>query len=295
MYYKKCQLCARLCGVDRTRGNIGFCAQTSDVKIARASLHAWEEPIISGTRGSGTIFFSGCSLGCIYCQNKEISRGGFGKTVSTERLSEIMLELEMRGAHNINFVTPTHFAPSVVSAVAMARSQGMKIPTVYNTGSYETPETVRMLSDTVDVFLPDLKYYKAKTAKEYSSAQDLPSVSRAAIDEMVKLRPECVIGDDGLIKKGVVVRILLLPMHVAEAKLNVKYLYDKYGDAVYVSLMSQYTPPKNMKAPLDRRVTSAEYRELVEYAANLGIKNAFIQDGGSASESFIPPFDLSGV
>lgn len=292
--YRHCELCARSCGTDRTAGERGYCRASDKIVIARAAPHAWEEPIISGTHGSGTIFFSGCSLGCIYCQNREISRGNAGIEISEERLAEIMLELENTGVHNVNLVTPTHYAPSIVHAVSLAREHGLNLPIVYNTGTYDAAETVRMLNGTVDIYLPDLKYYKDDTAKELSFADVYPEVARAAIHEMVRQQPTPVI-EDGLMKRGVVVRILLLPGHLAEAKLSLKYLYSTYGDSIYISLMNQYTPMPGMTGALARRVTHAEYDELVEYAERLGVTNAFIQEWGTASESFIPPFDLSGV
>ena len=290
--YKACTLCARSCGVNRTE-KVGACGMSDEVYIARASLHAWEEPIISGDNGSGTVFFSGCSLSCVFCQNKEISRGRVGVPVSDEKLAEIMLKLQSDGAHNINFVTPTHFVPSVISAVSLARERGLTLPIVYNTSSYETAKTVGMLDTTVDIYLADYKYNLPKTAKAYSSAENYPEVARTAIAEMVKQKGTPVI-KDGLMQSGVIVRILLLPGHLAEAKLSVKYLYETYGDSIYISLMSQYTPMPNMEPPLDRRVSRREYDELVDYALAKGVKNAFIQDGTSAMESFIPPFDLTG-
>ena len=290
--YERCTLCHRACGINRYE-KLGFCKSGADVKLARAALHMWEEPPISGTRGSGTIFFSGCSMSCIYCQNREISRGDVGAIVTTERLSEIMLGLEGQGAHNINFVTPTHYAPSIIAATKIARENGLTVPIVYNTSSYDTAETIRSLDGTVDIYLADYKYTLPRTAA-YSHAKDYPDVARAAIAEMVKQRGSAVI-EDGIMKSGVIVRVLLLPGHVAEAKLSVKYLFESYGDTVYISLMSQYTPMPGMPAPLDRPVTQAEYDELVDYAVKKGITNAFIQDGSSAKESFIPPFDNTGV
>ena len=292
--YKSCRLCGHGCGVNRTRGERGLCNMTSSVRVARAALHMWEEPIISGERGSGTVFFSGCSLGCIYCQNKDISRGAGGVKISEERLSEIFLELECQGAHNVNLVTPTHFVPSVISSVAMARERGLTVPIVYNTSSYETRETIAALSGTVDVYLADLKYYKEETARRLSFADDYCRTAREAIAEMVKNQPIPVI-KDGIMQRGVVVRILLLPGHLIEAKLSLKYLYDTYGDSIYISLMSQYTPMGELPSPLDRTVTEYEYRSLVRYAEELGVTYAFIQEGGSAEESFIPAFDNTGV
>lgn len=292
--YSSCKLCARACGVDRTRGFLGFCRSDADVRIARAALHKWEEPIISGTNGSGTVFFSGCSLGCVFCQNKEISRERCGKAVTTERLAEIMLELQAKGAHNINFVTPTHFAKSVKDAVLLAKNSGLNIPIVYNTSSYDTPETIRSLDGIVDIYLPDFKYYRAKTAKLLSSAEDYVEVAKASISEMVKQRPTPII-ENGIMKSGVIVRILLLPSHVAEAKLILKYILDTYGDSVYVSLLGQYTPIGDLPSPINRRVTHAEYGELVDYAARLGLKNGFTQELSSAQTEYVPDFDNSGV
>lgn len=292
--YSECELCARGCGVDRTRGTVGYCRSTSDIRIARAALHKWEEPIISGTNGSGTIFFSGCSLGCIFCQNREISRGGCGKSVSVERLAEIMKELEATGAHNINFVTPTHYSPSVRDAVILAKKNGLNIPIVYNTSSYDTPETIRNLEGIVDVYLPDFKYYRAKTGKLLSSAENYVDAAKASIQEMLKQCPTPLI-ENGIIKRGVVARILLLPSHVAEAKLIVKYLFDTYGDSIYISLLGQYTPIGELPASINRRVTHSEYDELVDYAARLGLKNGFTQELSSAEKTYIPDFDNSGV
>ena len=289
--YSSCELCARRCRVDRTSEKTGFCKSSDKARITRAALHFWEEPIISGTRGSGTIFFSGCSLGCIYCQNYRISRAPVGREVTPDELAAEMLKLEKSGAHNINFVTPTHFAPSVAASIRAARVLGLSIPVVYNTGSYDTKETVRALDGLVDIYLPDLKYYRPESAERLSFAKNYPTVAREAIAEMVRQHPTPVI-EDGIMRSGVLVRVLLLPSHVAEAKLSVKYLYETYGDNVYVSLMNQYTPMQGMTSPLDRTVTNAEYSELVTYAERIGVTNAFIQEGGTQKESFIPKFDI---
>ena len=293
--YKSCRLCRRECGVNRTENERGICSSTDEMTVARAALHMWEEPIISGERGSGAIFFGGCSLGCIYCQNREISRQGKGKKVSVKRLAEIMLELQGQGAHNINLVTPTHFAPSIKESVSLARSQGLSVPVVYNTGGYDSISTLRMLEGTVDVYLPDFKYYRSKTAKLYSNAENYPESVLETIKEMLRQTGRAQIGKDGLIKRGVVVRILLLPGHVAEAKLILKQLYTSFKDEIFISLMSQYTPIPNMPRPLDRPVTKQEYRELLDYAAGLGITNAFTQNRESSSEAYIPSFDGEGV
>ena len=292
--YYNCRLCARRCGVNRADGKVGFCGVSDILRVGRASLHRWEEPIISGTCGSGTIFFSGCSLGCVFCQNRDISHDRDGKEITIERLSDIMLELQADGAHNINFVTPTHFAPSIKEAVVCARKNGLKLPIVYNTSSYDTEETLKSLEGIVDIYLPDFKYFLFKSASALSSAADYPTVAKKAISEMVRQKPMPII-EDGLMKSGVVVRILLLPSHVAEAKLILKYLHDTYGDSIYISLMSQYTPLGNLPSPLNRRVTCAEYYDFVSYAEKLGINNGFTQEFEAASESFIPAFDGYGV
>lgn len=265
------------------------------MNIARAALHFWEEPPISGTRGSGTIFFSGCSLSCVFCQNREISRGRTGKTVSIDRLAEIMCQLQTEGAHNINLVTPTHYIPSIAEAIRQARADGLNLPIVYNTGSYDNVSALKMLDGLVDIYLPDFKYFISRAAHTLSNASDYPTVAKAAIAEMHRQVGDPIFDEDGIMRRGVIVRILLLPGHVAEAKLCLKYLLDTYGDKIYISLMNQYTPMPNMKAPLDRRVTRGEYRQLTEYAEKIGFKNGFTQEFGTASESFIPPFDNTGI
>ena len=292
--YNECMLCARNCRIDRTR-QIGYCKMSDQIYLSRAALHMWEEPPISGTNGSGTIFFSGCSLSCVFCQNADISRGRSGRAVSAERLAEIMLELQAKGAHNVNLVTPTHYIPSLVLAIPMARRMGLTIPIVYNTGSYDSVDALKILDGLVDIYLPDLKYYNSKTAESYSHAGDYPTVARDAIAEMYRQVGAPRLDDKGIMIRGMIVRILLLPGRVAEAKLSLKYLIDTYGDNIYVSLMNQYTPMPGMPSPLNRKVTREEYNELLDYAEKLGLKNGFTQDLGTASESFIPPFDCEGV
>ena len=292
--YKSCRLCARTCGVDRTSGSYGYCGMSDKVMLARASLHEWEEPIISGDRGSGTIFFSGCSLSCIYCQNREISAGKVGKEVSLDRFSEIMLRLEANGAHNVNLVTPTHYVPSVIYAVEKARKLGLSVPIVYNTSSYDSESTIALLENTVDIYLADLKYHLSLSAEKYSKAQNYVESAKLAIKKMVEKKGRAEI-KNGIMSSGVIVRILLLPGHLAEAKLSCSYLLDTYGDDIYISLMSQYTPSSALAPPLNRKVTKKEYEELCDYAVKKGLKNGFIQEGESASESFIPAFDFTGI
>ena len=292
--YKECSLCARKCNIDRTR-SVGYCKESAEMYIARAALHMWEEPPISGTNGSGTIFFSGCSLSCVFCQNREISRGRTGKSTSINRLAEIMKELEEKAAHNINLVTPTHYIPSIAEAISLARSKGLSVPIVYNTGSYENVSSLKKLDGLVNIYLPDFKFFTSKTASELSNASDYPEVAKAAIDEMFRQVGEPCFDEKGIMVRGIIVRILLLPGHVAEAKLSLKYLLDTYGDKIYISLMNQYTPMPDMKPPLNRKVTREEYAQLTDYAERLGLKNGFTQEFGTVSESFIPPFDNTGV
>ncbi len=292
--YENCRLCAHLCGIDRKKG-VGRCGVTDKLYVARAALHFWEEPPISGTNGSGTVFFSGCSLRCIYCQNREISRCESGIEISTERLAQIMLELQGKGAHNINLVTPTHYVPTIAAAIKNAKELGLTLPIVYNTSSFDTVECLKLMDGLADIYMPDLKYYRGTTAKKLSNAESYPDVARAAIGEMYRQVGNAEFDGNGIMTRGIIARILLLPGHLAEAKLSLKYLYGTYGNGIYISLMSQYTPMSGVPKPLDRCVSAAEYRELVDYADKLGVKNCFVQEGSAADESFIPPFDNTGV
>lgn len=295
MTYEACDLCPRACGVDRTRGEHGACRMTSRLVLARAALHHWEEPCISGTAGSGTVFFSGCPLGCLYCQNHEIADGSHGLAVDDGRLEEIFFELRDAGAHNINLVTPTHFAPTVAKAIRRARDAGFALPFVCNTSGYESTETLRALDGLIDIYLTDLRYARPATAAAYSHAPDYPAVARAALAEMVRQTGAATFDERGLMTRGTIVRILLLPGHLPDAKLSLLHLAKHYRDTVWVSLMQQYTPPPDMPVPLDRRVTREAYDALVRYAETLGFEHAYTQEREAASESFIPPFDLSGV
>jgi putative pyruvate formate lyase activating enzyme len=295
--YENCLLCPRKCGINRRTGQTGVCGVSSEIKVARAALHYWEEPCISGKRGSGAVFFSGCSLHCVFCQNREISDGKEGKVISKERLSDIFMELEGKGANNINLVTPGQYIPDIVWAVNNARSRGMKLPIIYNTSGYENVTELKQLEGIVDVYLPDFKYMDSTLSAMYSRAKDYPSVAKQALSEMVRQQPDVVIDDaTGLIQKGVIVRQLLLPGHVNDAKAVLKYLYDTYHDHVYISMMSQFTPIALKDYPeINRTVTRREYERLVDYALEIGITNAFIQEGDVAKDSFIPAFDCEGV
>ena len=295
--YENCLLCPRKCGINRGIGQTGVCGVSSEIKVARAALHYWEEPCISGKRGSGAVFFSGCSLHCVFCQNREISDGKEGKVISKERLSDIFMELTDKGANNINLVTPGQYIPDIVWAVNDAKSRGMKLPIIYNTSGYENMTELKLLEGIVDVYLPDFKYMDSTLSARYSRAKDYPSVAKQALSEMVRQQPDVVIDDaTGLIQKGVIVRQLLLPGHVNDAKAVLKYLYDTYHDHVYISLMSQFTPIALKDYPeINRTVTRREYERLVDYALEIGITNAFIQEGDVAKDSFIPAFDCEGV
>lgn len=295
--YENCLLCPRKCGINRSTGQTGVCGVSSEIKVARAALHYWEEPCISGKRGSGAVFFSGCSLHCVFCQNREISDGKAGKLISKERLSDIFMELADKGANNINLVTPGQYIPDIVWAVNDAKSRGMKLPIIYNTSGYENVTELKLLEGIVDVYLPDFKYMDSTLSARYSRAKDYPSVAKQALSEMVRQQPDVVIDDaTGLIQKGVIVRQLLLPGHVNDAKAVLKYLYDTYHNHVYISMMSQFTPIALKDYPeINRTVTKREYERLVNYALEIGITNAFIQEGDVAKDSFIPAFDCEGV
>ena len=293
-----CTLCPRSCGADRAAGQKGYCGVGgTKIKAARAALHMWEEPCISGSQGSGTVFFSGCPLRCVYCQNRDIARAGAGKEITVERLSEIFLELQEKGAANINLVTPTHYTPEIVKAVAEARDGGLTLPIVYNCGGYEKPEILRTLEGIVDIYLTDFKYMDAEAARRYSHAPDYPEIAKEALGEMVRQQPEPVFDEKGMMKKGVIVRHLLLPGHLKNAEAVVKYVYETYGNRVYLSLMNQYTPLPGMEKwpEINRKVTRREYDRLLDYAVELGVENGFIQEGGTAEESFIPAFDCEGI
>ena len=293
-----CTLCPRECSIKRTEGKSGVCGVAGEeIYLARAALHMWEEPCISGEEGSGTVFFSGCPLRCIYCQNYNIAHAKTGKAVTKERLSEIFLELQGKGANNINLVTPTHYTPEIVWAVKHAREQGLKLPIVYNCSGYEKVDTLKMLGGIVDIYLTDFKYMDKEAAKRYSKAPDYPEVAKAALKEMVRQTKEAVFSEDGMMKRGVIVRHLLLPDHLENAKAVVQYVYETYGDSVFLSLMNQYTPLPQVEAypEINRRVTEEEYEELVDFAIEIGVENGFIQEGETAEESFIPEFNNEGV
>ena len=294
-----CTLCPRECHVNRNAGEIGYCGQTAGLTAARAALHFWEEPCLSGTNGSGAVFFSGCNLRCVYCQNHEIAQGQSGREITVSRLSEIFLELQEKGAHNINLVTPAHFVPQITTALQTAKKQGLSIPVIYNTSAYEKVETLRMLEGLIDIYLPDLKYRDAALGGKYSYAADYFETASAAIAEMVRQvgAPVFVDGEDSLMLRGVIVRHLLLPGCGKDSRQILRYLHETHKNDIYVSIMNQYTPLSQVSdiPMLNRRVTAEEYRRTVDYAIRIGIENGFIQEGKTATESFIPSFDYEGI
>jgi len=333
MLYTNCHLCPRHCHIDRTKGQTGFCGQTQEIRAARAALHFWEEPCISGTAGSGAIFFSGCTLRCIFCQNKEIAQGTVGRSISKERLIEIFFELQEQGANNINLVTAGHFSPTVIQALEEAKAQGLVLPIVYNTGSYESLETIQSLEGLVDIYLPDLKYYDSHLSWNFSQAKDYFKVASQNIHEMVRqtgeptfrIKPKhlmkesyemweteaehpiqsseyneiCDMDEETeiLMSRGTIVRHLLLPGCVQDSKEILRYLQEQFHDDIYISIMNQYTPLHEIPdyPQLNRKVTDEEYNQVLDYAIALGIENAFFQEGDVAQESFIPSFHYEGL
>lgn len=307
-YLRNCTLCPRQCHVNRLEGQRGYCGKDAGLVVARAALHMWEEDCISGKNGSGTVFFSGCSLGCIFCQNYKISRAGqaadktgrlqdakegIGTRVTVRRLAEIFLELKGQGANNINLVTPTHYVPQIIEALDMAREEGLNIPVVYNTSGYEKTETLRMLKGYVDIYLPDFKYMDRDIAAEYSGARDYPLYAKKAVEEMVSQVGEFQIDDEtGLMTRGVLVRHLVLPGHVRDSKEVIRYLHETYKDRILLSIMNQYTPMSQTADHklLGRKVTKREYGKVVDYALKLGVECGYIQEGEAALQSFIPEF-----
>lgn len=305
----KCNLCPRKCNVDR-KYQVGYCGMSDEIKVARAALHMWEEPCISGENGSGTVFFSGCQLRCVFCQNYNIALGKAGKTITVERLATIFLELQNQGANNINLVTPTHYVPQIIEALALAKMKGLHLPIVYNTSAYESIETLKLLEGFVDVYLPDLKYMSEELSKAYSNAKDYYAIATEAISEMFRQVGEPQFNsaskdgklenpyvEEGIMVKGMIVRHLMLPNEIEDSKSIIRYLNDKFGTKIYISIMNQYTPLNQVAniENLSRKVTEQEYDTLVDYAIEIGIENGFIQEGETASDSFIPEFDGEGV
>lgn len=294
---KKCELCPRKCQINRLNGEIGFCGASDKIKIARAALHQWEEPCISGTNGSGTVFFSHCTLKCIFCQNYNLSHNNFGKEITIEKLSEIFLELQKQKAHNINLVTPTHYIPQIIEALKLSKNNGLNIPIVYNSSGFETLEAIKCLTGFIDIYLPDFKYFNNAIAKKYSCADNYFENASKCLFEMFRQVGEPKFEND-IMQKGMIIRHLVLPGFTQDSINILNYIYQNFKNKVYISIMNQYTPIiSNLKnyPEISRTLTDIEYNSVLDYAISLGIENAFIQEGETAKESFIPDFDLTGL
>lgn len=289
---KSCTLCPRKCRADRSGGKYGFCGAGNEVRIARAALHFWEEPCISGESGSGTVFFSNCTMKCLFCQNYEVSTNNLGYTVTIDELADIFIDLQNQGANNINLVTPTHYVPQIISALDKARENGLILPVVYNTGGYEAVETIKMLDGYVDVYMPDFKYYNDDIAVKLSRAPGYSRYAMAAIDEMYKQVGKPVFNDKGIMQKGVLIRHLMLPGFLRDSIKIIDYISEKYGNNVFFSLMSQYTPLRHIGEveSLNHKLDFKYYNFAVDRCVEKGMENVFIQEGEAASESFIPEF-----
>lgn len=300
MFYKEyvsCKLCPRECMVDRNAGKHGFCRQTSVMKAGRAALHFWEEPCICGNEGSGAVFFSGCSLRCCYCQNFELSQGRQAVELTEDKLAGIFIRLQKEGANNINLVTAEHFAPQIRQSILKARKQGLSIPVMLNSSGYVNLYCLEILKDVIDIFLVDFKYMDASLSQRYSMAEDYPDIAKKALKKMVQLSPTPIFDERGILQKGVIVRHLCLPGHSADSKKVLEYVYKTYGNNILMSIMSQYTPVnKNLEYPnLNKALSEKEYEDILNFCIDIGIEDAFIQEGEAASESFIPKFDAEGI
>ena len=294
--YTSCTLCPRNCQADRTSGQTGFCGMPDKIQVARASLHMWEEPCISGTNGSGTVFFTGCNLKCVFCQNHTIAIGQKGKEISPERLAELFLMLQDKSAHNINLVTPSHYIPGIAKALTIAKHQGLAIPVVYNTSGYDSVGSLALLDGLIDVYLPEFKYVSSTLSRRYSHAADYFQAATQSLAEMYRQVGDPVFEGD-MIQKGIIVRHLVLPGCTEDSKAVIRYLYETYGDHIFISIMNQYTPLPHVASypEINRKVTEAEYDEVVDFAIDLGVEQGFIQEGDTAEESFIPEFDFTGL
>jgi putative pyruvate formate lyase activating enzyme len=292
-----CNLCPRDCNVDRTTNKFGFCKSSSNLKVAKAYPHMWEEPCISGEKGSGTVFFSNCNLNCVFCQNHEISHEAVGKEISIERLSEIFLELEKKGCHNINLVNPTHYVPQIIEGIKLARENGLTIPIAYNSNGYEKVETIKSLKGYIQIYIPDLKYFEDKYAIKYSKAPNYFNIASKAIGEMVDQVGKPVFNEQGMMQSGVIIRHLMLPGLLFDSKKVVDYIYKAFGDAIYLSLMNQYTPMYGAKdyPEINKPLNPKHYDSLIDHCIEIGYKNAFIQESGTSSEIFVPNFNLEGI
>lgn len=294
---KCCTICPRMCGADRTSGQTGYCGMPSQLMAARASLHMWEEPCISGREGSGTVFFSGCNMGCVFCQNGNIADGSVAREITAERLAEIFLELQEKGANNINLVTPTHYVPQIKESLESAKRQGLILPVVYNSSGYERVETIKGLEGLVDIYLPDMKYVSPELSARYSHAGDYFRCAKEALKEMVRQIPESEFDGREMMRRGIIVRHLVLPGCVKDSRRVIRYLHQNFGEHIYISIMNQYTPVREFSdmPELNRTLSKEEYDEVVDYAVSIGVVQGFVQEGGTAKESFIPVFDYEGL
>lgn len=294
---ENCRLCNRFCGVNRINGDLGICKANDKIKIARAALHKWEEPPVSGEIGSGTIFFSHCNLKCVFCQNHEISQEYSGAYISIKRLSEIFLELQEQGAANINLVTPTHYIPQIIEAIEISKSKGLSLPILYNTNGYDSLEAIKLLDGYIDVYLPDFKYFNDKYALKYSKINNYEEQILPILKEMFKQVGCPKFNDKGLIQKGIIIRHLMLPGLLFDSKKVIDKIYNTFGDNVYISIMNQYTPLYNAeKYPeINKPLNPKHYDSLINYAAEIGVKNGFIQESGTNNKKYVPPFNLDGV
>lgn len=294
---RHCNICPRNCNVNRIIGQTGFCHASLLPKVALVSGHFGEEPPISGTKGSGTIFFSHCNLRCVFCQNHKISEEGFGKEISIERLTEIFMEQQKKGLHNINLVSPTHYIPQISMALRLAKKHGLQIPIVYNSNGYESIEGLRQLEGLIDIYLPDFKYWDERIAKEYSAAPNYPAIASQAILEMKRQVPQNIFAENGIMKKGLILRHLVLPSHYGDSFHILDWIKESLGTDTYVSLLSQYTPMHraNTIKTLSRRLTTFEYEKVTEYFLSIGLKNGFMQKRSSATSEYTPMFNLEGV
>lgn len=295
--YRKCRICPRNCGADRLMGERGFCGMPAEIYAGRAALHMWEEPCISGEEGSGAVFFSGCNMHCVFCQNQKISAEGQGIRINVDELADTFLRLQDQKANNINLVTAGHYLPTVAEAIRIARKKGLHIPVVYNSSGYEKADMLKLLNGLVDIYLPDMKYASSELAGKYSHAEDYPAVCRSAIAEMVKQVGEPVFDERGMMKKGVIVRHLMLPGRFLNSRRVIRYLQETYGNCIYISIMNQYTPMHHFKKypELNRKIRKSEYEKLLDYALSIGVEQAFYQEGDTTAESFIPVFDGTGI
>lgn len=291
---ENCNICPHKCNINRNKGKIGRCKATNKIKVALYSVHNFEEPCISGEKGSGTVFFSNCNLNCIYCQNYEISQQGRGKEISIEELSDIFIEQQKRNVENINLVTPTSYVAQIIEAIKIARKKGLNIPIVYNTNGYENVETIKMLDGYVDIYLPDLKYYYNDIAKKYSKIDNYFEIATKAIKEMKKQIGKTVIDENGIMKKGIIIRHLVLPNNIENSKKILKWIRENMNNDTYISVMAQYFPTYKAKEDLElnRKLTKQEWREIEEYIEKLGIENGFIQELGEHEEEYVPKWEF---